>query len=453
MFLADQGRDALIVKSIVLFQKFPAIGPPSSIGEVFLGPFYYYMVAPFLALFHLDPVGLAVGVALWCIAGLIASYFFVKNKVDIKTAIIFLLLSAFSYRLVDSARYSWNPNPLPYFAFATLFFFVLALEKPKKFLYPLIFGQLFGLSFQLHHLAALLALPIVVMFVLVLIKKRNMQLFFIPLASLSTFLFASVPLVIFDLRHNFLNTRNLVSVLTKQNIIAGGSWISRLLETNTAFLHFAFNVDFSSLQAALIMTALIIATVIKLQKKDNLFVLTNLAAVILFIIGFSHVGAERYLHYFGTVYLSLYLLIAYVIAPSKNKIAYGLSIALICAFIFQQATGYTFIFGAPSRQVAVPKTVGKFIADKANGTPMNMATYPTEFTSEDCFRYFIELNGGKVVERKYNEIASQMFVLCDKGECDILHTNSWNINMFGSAKIDTMWNVDDIRIFKLVHNN
>jgi len=453
MFLADQGRDALIVKGIALLSKFPAIGPPSSIGEVFLGPFFYYMVAPFLLLFKLDPVGLAIGVATWCIVGIVTAYFFVQKKVDLKTAVIFLLLATFSFRLIDSSRYSWNPNPLPYFAFATIFFFVLALENPKKISYSLVFGLLFGLSFQLHHLASLLILPIAIIFLFVVVKKRDLQLFLVPFTSLSTFFLISIPLVIFDLRHNFLNTKNLISVLTEQNIIAGGSWTSRLLETNTAFLHFAFNIDLTNWQAVCIMAILIIIVSLKLRGKFNLFVLANLATVILFLVGFSHIGSQRYHHYYGTAYLSLYLLIAYAITPHKKKISYVVSALFVCAFILQQIISYTFIFGPSSQQVATPKKVGAFIAKESHNIPMNMATYPTEFTSEDCFRYFIELNGGKVVERKYNEIAQQMFVLCDKGPCDVLHTTSWNINMFGQAKIDTMWNIDNIQIFKLSHNN
>jgi len=41
MFLSDQGRDAIVIKRIVTGEHFPAIGAPTSIGQVYLGPFYY----------------------------------------------------------------------------------------------------------------------------------------------------------------------------------------------------------------------------------------------------------------------------------------------------------------------------------------------------------------------------------------------------------------------------
>ena len=68
-FLSDQGRDAIIIKRIVTFEHWPAIGAPSSVGQIYLGPFYYYLMVPFLALFQLQPIGLAFGSAIISISG------------------------------------------------------------------------------------------------------------------------------------------------------------------------------------------------------------------------------------------------------------------------------------------------------------------------------------------------------------------------------------------------
>ena len=131
MFLADQGRDAIIIKRIVMLEHFPLIGPPSSIGQVYLGPFFYYLVAPFLFLFGLNPVGLAFGVSLLSIVGIVIGYFVVQKALNEKIALVFLVLSAFSYQLIWMARFSWNPNLLPVFAFFTLYFLYKALETKR----------------------------------------------------------------------------------------------------------------------------------------------------------------------------------------------------------------------------------------------------------------------------------------------------------------------------------
>ena len=64
VFLGDEGRDVLVVKGI-LEGNLTLLGPRASAGDFFTGPIYYYMMAPFLWLFRLDPVGPAIMVALF----------------------------------------------------------------------------------------------------------------------------------------------------------------------------------------------------------------------------------------------------------------------------------------------------------------------------------------------------------------------------------------------------
>jgi hypothetical protein len=69
-FLGDQGRDAIVMKRLITLEDFPGIGPRSSMGQLFLGPFYYYFMAPFLIPFNFSPVGPAFGVALLSVLAL-----------------------------------------------------------------------------------------------------------------------------------------------------------------------------------------------------------------------------------------------------------------------------------------------------------------------------------------------------------------------------------------------
>src|SRR3989338_8322988 len=87
-FLGDQGRDAIIVKRIITFEHFPAIGAPTSYGQVYLGPFYYYFMAPWLALFNFNPIGPAVGVALLSTAFILIVYYAVTDLFNAKAGII-----------------------------------------------------------------------------------------------------------------------------------------------------------------------------------------------------------------------------------------------------------------------------------------------------------------------------------------------------------------------------
>src|SRR3990167_2057673 len=63
-FLGDEGRDVLVVKRMLLDGKFTLLGPITSVGSIYMGPIYYYLMAPFLYLWNFDPTGPAVMVAL-----------------------------------------------------------------------------------------------------------------------------------------------------------------------------------------------------------------------------------------------------------------------------------------------------------------------------------------------------------------------------------------------------
>jgi len=480
MFLADQGRDALIVKRIALLQNFPAIGPSSSIGEVFLGPFYYYLVAPFLLLARLNPVGLAIGVALISAVGIYFAYSVVKKTLSDKGALFFFFLITFSFELVRISRFSWNPNLLPYFSFATLYFFTQALEEKNTHTIrdSALFGLFFGLSFQLHHLAGLLALPVAAYFIIILIQRKKISLLLVPLISLALFLATLVPLVIFEFRHQFLNTRNLISVFTQQNIVSTGPLYKRMFDINTAFIEYVFRFKFSPLIALGITLFILGYASWKLSKKSNNFILVQILAVVFYLFGFSRVNSNLIPHYYNAIYLSFYLLIAYVLdfngvnhrldsrLLTKGQSPFGrrgddkgskrivLNIFLFVAlglFIIWQVMRFDFIRGAGVFQDKKPRELGSFIAAQEGSKKINLTTYPIEFTSRDCYHYFIELYGGKVVSGTSPEVTETMYVLCDKEPCRILNSDSWNIQMFGKAKIDTMWNVDGIRIYKLLH--
>ncbi len=453
MFLADQGRDALIVKKIVTLHNFPAIGPPSSIGEVFLGPFYYYLVAPFLFLTRLNPVGLALGVAILSGIGVFVTYSIVRKTISPQVAFIFLLFTTFSYELVRVARFSWNPNLLPYFSFITMYFFAHAMDdkNKKRTLDALCFGLFFGLSFQLHHLAGLLVLPIGVYFLIDIFKKKNIRIFMVPIYSFVAFLLTLIPVMIFELRHRFLNTHNLISVFTKQNIVSSGSLLSRMYEINTAFVGFVFHIACPPLLALVITTFVLSASLFFLKRKPNSFIFLNVLTVIFYLFGFSRVNSMLIPHYYNAIYLSFYLLIAYILTINKNFFVTASVYFLMAVFIFWQATGFDFLGGRGSFQDVVPRRIGAFIAKDAGNNIVNLTTYPTEFTSRDCFQYFIELNGGKVVDGASTQVTDHMYVLCDKEPCRILRSDSWNIQMFGKAKIDTMWKMDGVSIYKLSH--
>src|SRR5262245_30806295 len=106
-FLGDEGRDVLVAKGI-LEGHFTLLGPRASAGDFFLGPIYYYMIAPWLWLFRMDPVGPAVMVALFGIATVGLVYVTGKKWFGEKTGLIAAALYTVSPIVITYSHSSWN---------------------------------------------------------------------------------------------------------------------------------------------------------------------------------------------------------------------------------------------------------------------------------------------------------------------------------------------------------
>lgn len=454
MFLADQGRDARIIRDIVTLSHLPAIGPPSSIGQVFLGPFFYYLLAPFLWIFNFNPVGLSYGISILSIIGTILAFFVVKNKINKNTAVVFLILSTFSAELIHLSRFSWNPNLLPIFSFFTFYFFSQMLEK-KSIKYALLFGIFFGCSFQLHHLAALFVLPCLLSYIIYFLKNsKKIKLIITLLFSLIAFTLISFPLIYFDLKHDFLNLKNLTSLFKEQNMIAGGSFITRIVETNKSLINTIFQINLSSfISSVLTLTFFISFLFLQRKLKNSVFIWIHFFNSVSFIYLFSLLSSERHPHYYGAVYASFFVIIAFVLSQIFNKSIFKkiILILIILLYLFLNTRTYYFLNGPPNNQIAYAKRIADSIKVRMQGSNFNFATYPTDFSSEESFIYFLELEGFELADRAKGEIANQMFVVCNKKPCIVINSPSWNISMFGKAKIDTMWKVEDLQIFRLVH--
>lgn len=454
-FLGDQGRDAIIMRRIVTLEHFPAIGAPSSIGQIYLGPFYYYLIAPFLFLFKFNPIGMAVGVAILSIIGIIAAYYVIKKEVNTQTAIIFLILATFSAVHIDLSRFSWNPNLLPLFSFFTLYFFYKFISTAKfNFVYCILFGAFFSFSFQLHHLSGLIVIPLAIVVIERLLKhKMSLRHIYGVSFSIVSFTFFSAPLIIFDLRHDFLNTRNLIKLFTGNKISGSSSPLTQLLETVNSFFINTFKLD-TPQYISLVLFILSIALVIYLYRKKDipLLIFINSLQFFFFVIGFSFLNSPRHPHYYGSVYFSFFLLLAFICSKLWGKNLYSRSLVtlLIGLYIFLNIRSYNFIFSPGSFQINKAEEIAKSISTRITSPSYQLASLP--FTETDGhIRYFLEVMGKRPLPEDSTVEPQELFVLCYEEDCSVLGNAQWQIANFKHATISNTWNVKGIKVYKLIH--
>lgn len=392
-FLGDQGRDAIIVKRIITLEHLPAIGAPSSVGGIYLGPFYYYLISPFLALFRFNPVGLGYGVAFLTITLMIGIYVLLR-KTHPKEALGVIFFTTFSYVNIELARFSWNPNLLPLFAMITLISYERLLNT-KKAQWAILFGLFFGMCIQLHYLSAFL-IPTFIVSVAYYFTRVDTNRSLFPYVrnigiSILMFVVCTSPLILFDLRHQFLNLRNLITYFTRGEQTLHTPFFSRLNETFSALLNYSLGFALPPLLVFLIYALLFGFLVFAWKNKQVLSTITTLN-IFLFLLTFSLIQSQRHPHYYGPVYLSLFYAITAALISARNK---KLQVALICLtttiFLFGNLSKLTYLTQKASNQISHAQIIAQSMLPLITSSTYQIVSLPAT-ESNETVRYFLEIN-------------------------------------------------------------
>jgi len=232
-FTYDPARDAEVMRKIVQDHKLTLLGPPTSVsigganyGTTYFGPIFYYLLAPGLLFSHMDPVGLAALVAFWGIITVFLVYLLVLELTKSKKAsLASSFLFAISPGAIEYSRFIWNPNLIPPLALLTVYFLVKYQKRPQGKLI-LIAGLLLGVSIQLHFIAYFFVfLPLIMLIFWQFFNKDRKPMFWkASFLCLVGFIFGVFPMILFDLRHGFLNTKSIIYNLTQAKNVHGDNF-------------------------------------------------------------------------------------------------------------------------------------------------------------------------------------------------------------------------------------
>lgn len=198
-FAWDQERDANVISKIIHGQSLPLIGP-RVVGDngFYLGPYFFYLLLPFYALASLNPIAITYFVVFVSIVFFVITYLSFKEIFNQKIALTFLLIWGVLPLTVNIDRIAWNPLLIP-LCFSVI---ILLLKNIKNvYSYYLLLGFILGITFHLHFQGIFYLI-----FTLAYLYKDNLKnIKKFPLVLLG-FLLSFAPLLIFDLRHNFINS-------------------------------------------------------------------------------------------------------------------------------------------------------------------------------------------------------------------------------------------------------
>lgn len=484
-FLGDEGRDVLVVKHI-LDGDITLLGPTASVGGFFLGPIYYYMMAPFLLLFNYNPIGPAVMVALLGAATVFLVYAVSKEFFSVKVALISAFLYAISPLVITYSRSSWNPNVVPFFTILMLYVLYRGIVKGSlKVL--LVSGISFGVLLQLHYLATFLGF-IAFLYILFATLYQNKKIKDLVLGLFKRYLFFTVGTLIgwslfllFELRHGFQNIQSIIKFVFSSGD-TGGNEEYFVIASDVFFrvfgrliLTFPKVEDIEKYNAGLLqvwgigvwLLALLCVgfsfyfLIINYRKKNNIFLQQLLLILWLFVgvILFGFYKKPIYDYYLGFLYPVPFLMLSGFLFFLFKK---GKAVN-VC--IWAGVLGVTVLnllynpFRTPgNHQLAQVRGIAEFVLEKTNGEPYNFAVISNGGNSDHAYRYFFEVQNMKPVtiefpgvdpERK--TITNQLLIVCESLPCEPRGYPLWEVAGFGQAEIVGEWPVSVLKVYKLKH--
>ncbi len=485
-FLGDEGRDVIIVRRLLVYGDPILIGPGTSIGNMYLGPLYYYMMAPALFLAGFSPVGPAIQVALLGVITIFWVWWIGREWFGKIAGLLASGLFAVAPTVIIYSRSSWNPNIMPFFSLLSIYSIWKVYESRGASRgvgwWLIILGISYAFVLQSHYLGLLLAPTLAMFWLATYLRIRNSELIgnwklpacrrgreigkFLRYSIVSLVLFAGLmsPLLIFDARHgwrNFAAMKQFFSV--RQETVSAKPWNAipkmwpEFIKVNTRLVTGRNELVGKWLSVAIV--ALLIWLVLT-KKKELVYHATSYILLATWF-GFALLGLglykqEIYDHYFGFFFAAPFLLVGGITADvikSKRRII-SLALLIFCLLLLAVNLQNVPIKHSPNMQMQRSISVAKVIQEKANGERFNLATI-SERNNRDVYQYFLQLWGAKIVDTDPSAttytLTDQLFVVCEisREKCDPVHDPSAWITSFGWTKIVDEWPVWGGTLFKL----
>jgi 4-amino-4-deoxy-L-arabinose transferase-like glycosyltransferase len=344
-FAGDEGRDLLIVEEIIFGENFRLLGPSASTGGFFLGPAYYYLIALPLIIFN-HPAAPAFLVALFGIATIWLIYLTTRRLATPAAGLIAALIYATSLVAITYSRWSWNPNPLPFFV-TLIIWCVWGINQPSKksqgrwsggIKYTLLLGLALGIAVQLHAVALLLFPALLIFWLIFHPRVKSLKAWLI---GIGVFLLTQIPWLWYEVTNNFANLRGVFNVLGQEREYI---FSERLVYVARSLAEFCNGVFFGD-KASLLLVAIFLFAILLLFLWNLTFAKNRLNPAAWLLVILSGLGISFYLVYSGLLFPHYFLILLPVLIIGAAtaltgsswwhyKIARWLIIALILAISY-----------------------------------------------------------------------------------------------------------------------
>lgn len=439
VFLADQASDSLAVLAITK-GHFTLLGPPTSVGGLYNGPIVYYLMTPFYWLLKGDPLAGTIFQTTLSVATVPFIYLIGTKLKNHSVGLLSAFLFAASPLMIDYSRAAFNAYPAIFFSTVGIYLFLdfLDHENLKKIL---TIGIVSGLLVQMHYLT----ISLLLLFVLypALFQRKLISVKYYAVLS-AGFVLGFSPFLLFELRHQFFNTRLFFTYLASSKETATSArFIFTIWTDLLAKLFLGDNTYLGFLMLIFIITVSIYAFVKKIPLAcKNLSVFVVLFALAFFI-GLIY-GKPLQIHYviaFHTSFIIMFALVINYLLKGKT-----LAIVLVCLFLLLINIP-RWNWGEKTHPVQDDLSIADFkkaaaIVKKDEKTNYNVAMHGQGDNRAMPLRYTLAIVGEQPTSYENYAKNDYLYFIARKTE-DLKKITMWEYTSFGPSYPIKKWTLND----------
>lgn len=220
-FYYDQGRDALVIWELWHNFKPFLIGPVTGLKGIFLGPFYYYLIAPFYLFGGGSPVYPSVFISFTSVVASLFMYVLGLRMHSRLAGLLAALIASFSYNIFTLSRWLSNPTPMLLLSVVIFWCYWEIISRDKKEARWFWFFAIFFTSVSMHFESASAVFYIPILFIFMLWQRKKLPYLRYLAGCMFVFFAGFIPQIIFNIRHDNILLNNIMNLFLEDKAFRG----------------------------------------------------------------------------------------------------------------------------------------------------------------------------------------------------------------------------------------
>ncbi|KKR92066.1 MAG: hypothetical protein UY16_C0024G0007 [Candidatus Gottesmanbacteria bacterium GW2011_GWA2_47_9] len=410
-FTYDAGRDLLAIRDLVTGTKFSLIGPTSGQNGIFYGPWWYWLLAAPFAISSGDPAAIVSFIALAGVAAAGAAYIWGIKYRDGFFAAAFAGLLAVAQPLVSATTQLWSPDGIVPVMVAIIILWSRFASLSNIAL--LAFGFLLGLLDELEIVYGVVFM--VGFFISYFVWQRKLFWSKKTLFIVAGILFTEIPRVLFELRHELLQTKTFINFLAKGGtlVMTPARLMARLDFLWDHVTDFLPGGDWIKILFVIGTFAIISSQWKHIAKNQRLFLYQLLTALGVFFVFMLFYGQDVWPYYLIGLPVIIVFLLSFAVSLVKRMVPASILATLILMLLFFTGKPVEFVttlnnpFVGDAAVYRNQMEAMRYIYKEAGGSDFNVIAY-TPPQIEYTWRY---LSWWTKRGRGYGEVAEKQPLL------------------------------------------